>query len=39
MSAFRRRIMMAIISAISSCFGAGYWNNIEGWSNSDGWIN
>lgn len=25
--------------SISSCFGGGYWNNIEPWDNEDGWVN
>lgn len=25
--------------AISSCFGAGYWNNDKPWSNDDAWCN
>ena len=28
-----------IWEAISSCFGAGYWDNDKPWSNEDGWNN
>ena len=28
-----------IWSAITSCFGAGFWKNDESWSNDDGWAN
>lgn len=28
-----------IWTAISSCFGAGFWNNLLKWDNNDGWKN
>lgn len=39
MSNFRRRLIMAAIAAIRSCFGNGFWNNSAAWSNSEGWVN
>ena len=39
MSNFRRRILIAVATLISSCFGNGFWDNITAWSNNEGWVN
>lgn len=31
--------MNLVWQAISSCFGAGYWDNDKPWKNDDGWKN
>ena len=36
MSRFRRRIMLAVMAAIS-CFSGGYWANGKPWDNGKGW--
>lgn len=30
---------VVVWEAIKSCFGRGFWTNIQPWSNKDGWSN
>lgn len=36
MSRFRRRIMLALMAAVS-CFAAGFWKDGEPWTDDKGW--
>ena len=37
MSNYRRKLIMAVINSVKSCFGKGLWSDDAIWSDNDGW--